>query len=157
MVAATKGVKVLATNRKARHDYEVLDTLEAGIVLTGTEIKSVRGGRINLREGFATFKNGELWLYQCHIATYDPASRENHDPVRPRKLLLHRRELNRLDGRVRERGFTIVPLRVYLLRGRAKVEIGLVRGKKQYDKRASMARRDADREMQRAAKRGSWE
>jgi SsrA-binding protein len=148
-----ENIKVVATNRKAHHDYSIEDTFEAGIALTGSEIKSIRAGRVNLRDGFALFQRGELWLQNCHIASYDPASRENHDPLRPRKLLMHRRELNRLEGRTRERGFTIVPLRMYLKRGLAKVEIALARGKKQYDKRESIAEKDAGREMQRAMKK----
>lgn len=151
-MAKGEGIKVVATNRKAYHDYQIHDTFEAGIVLTGSEIKSIRAGRVNLRDGYAIFRDGELWLLNCHIAPYDPASRQNHDPTRPRKLLLHRRELNRLAGRVQEKGFTIVPLRMYLRRGLAKVEIALVRGKKQYDKREAIARRDADREVERALK-----
>ncbi|MGQ9584104.1 MAG: SsrA-binding protein SmpB [Anaerolineae bacterium] len=146
-------VKVIATNRKAFHDYHIHETLEAGIVLLGSEIKSVRAGRVNLRDGYALFRGGELWLHNCHVAAYDPASRENHEPLRPRKLLLHRRELNRWAGRVQEKGYTIVPLRLYLRDGLAKVEIALVRGKKQYDKRQAIAEKDADREMRRALKR----
>ena len=155
MGTGREGIKVVATNRKARHDYHIEDTIEAGIVLTGSEIKSIRAGRVNLREGFALFVKGELWLQNCHIAQYDPASRENHDPTQPRKLLLHRRELNRLASRVQERGLTIVPLQLYLRRGLAKVEIGLARGKKLYDKRESIANREADRQIQREIK-GVW-
>ncbi|NLE77956.1 MAG: SsrA-binding protein SmpB [Chloroflexi bacterium] len=154
MGQAGEKVKVVATNRKAFHDYTVEDTFEAGIALVGSEIKSVREGRVNLRDGFAGFSNGELWLQNCHISTYDPASRDNHDPTRRRKLLMHRRELNRLAGRVQEKGLTIVPLRMYLKRGRAKVEIALVRGKKLYDKRETIAKRDAERQIEREVRRG---
>ena len=147
-------VKVVATNRKARHDYTIEDTVEAGLVLVGSEIKSVRAGRVNLRDGYAAFAEGELWLHNCHIATYDPASRENHNPLRPRKLLLHRRELGRLASRVQEKGMTLVPLQLHLRRGRAKVEIALVRGKKLYDKRESIAKRESDRQIERQLKEG---
>jgi len=146
-------VKVVATNRKAYHDYHIQDPIEAGIVLTGSEIKSIRAGRVNLRDGYALFRDGELWLHNCHVSPYDPASRQNHEPMRPRKLLLHRRELNRLAGRVQEKGYTIVPLRLYLRDGLAKVEIAMARGKKQYDKRQTIAKRDADREIRRAIKK----
>lgn len=144
--------KVLATNRKAYHDYHIEETIEAGIQLTGTEIKSVRAGRVNLREAYAQVRQGELWLVNMHISQYDPASRNNVDPYRTRKLLAHRREINRLMGRVQEKGLTIVPLRLYLKNHRAKVEIALVRGKREYDKREAISRRDADREIQRALK-----
>jgi len=143
------GIKVVATNRRAAHDYHIEDRLEAGLVLTGTEIKSVRAGRVHLRDGYVQVRDGELWLSNVHIAPYDPAGRRGHDPLRPRKLLLHRWEIDRLIGRVQERGYTIIPLRMYLKEGRAKVEIGLARGKRKYDKRAAIARRDADRELQR--------
>jgi len=148
-------VKIVATNRKARHQYQFYDTYEAGLVLRGSEIKSIRAGRVSLQEGFVTFEGGEAWLVNVHIAPYDPASRQNHDPRRRRKLLLHRREINRLASRVQEKGFTVVPTKLYLKNGRAKVEIALVRGKKQYDKRQSLARRDAKRQMERAIKERS--
>lgn len=144
--------KILATNRKAYHDYHIEETYEAGIALTGTEIKSVRAGSINLRDSYAQVKNGELWLMNVHIAPYEPASRQNVDPYRDRKLLMHRREIMRLFGRVQEKGFTLVPLKVYLKKNRAKVEIGLARGKKQYDKREAISKRDAAREIARAVK-----
>lgn len=144
--------RTLATNRKAFHDYFIEETHEAGIVLTGTEIKSVRAGRVNLRDAYAQIQNGELWLLNVHISPYDPGSRYNVDPYRRRKLLLHRREINRLMGRVQEKGLTLVPLRLYLKRNRAKVELALVRGKRQYDKRASIAKRESDREIERALK-----
>jgi len=146
------GVKVVATNRKAYHDYEVIETLETGVALTGTEIKSIREGKVNLRDGYAVIRDGEVWLLNVHIAPYRHGNRENHEPRRERKLLLHRREINRLKAKVAERGWTLVPLRVYLKRNRAKVELGLVRGKRLHDKREAIARRDADRDMRRALK-----
>ncbi|MCX7839848.1 MAG: SsrA-binding protein SmpB [Anaerolineae bacterium] len=145
--------KVLATNRKAHHDYHIEETYEAGIALTGTEIKSVRAGSVNLRDSYAQVKNGELWLLNTHIAPYEPASRQNVDPYRDRKLLMHRHEIMRLQGRVQEKGYTLVPLRMYLKKNRVKVEIGLARGKRQYDKREAISKRDAAREIERALKR----
>ena len=145
-------IKTIATNRKAYHDYQILDSYEAGIVLTGTEIKSLRAGRVNLRDSYATVRDGEVWLVNAHIAPYSHGQRQNHEPRRERKLLLHRQEINRLIGKVQEKGWTMVPLRIYLKDGRAKVELALVRGKKQYDKRKAVAERDYDREMQRAVK-----
>ncbi len=145
-------IRVVATNRKAYHDYQIEDTYEAGIVLLGTEIKSLREGRANLRDGFAVVRNGEVWLLNVHIAPYAGGNRQNHDPLRERKLLLHRREINRLAGKVREKGWTLVPLRIYLKDNRAKVELGLVHGKREYDKRETIARREADRDIQRALK-----
>jgi len=144
--------KTVATNRKAYRDYEIIEKCEAGIVLTGTEIKSVRAGRVNLRDSYATERNGEIWLVSAHIAAYSHGQRDNHEPRRDRKLLLHRREINRLIGKVRERGWTMVPLRLYLKEGRAKVELALVRGKRQYDKRRAIAERDYEREVRRAVK-----
>jgi len=144
--------KVLATNRKAYHDYHIEETHETGIALTGTEIKSVRAGSVNLRDAYAQVKNGELWLMNVHIAPYEPASRQNVDPYRDRKLLMHRKEILRLFGRVQEKGFTLVPLRMYLKKNRAKLEIGLARGKRQYDKREAISKRDAAREVERAVK-----
>ncbi len=145
-------IQTIATNRKAYHDYEVVDTLEAGIVLTGTEIKSIREGRVNLRDGFAIIRGGEVWLLNVHIAPYPGGNRQNHEPRRERKLLLHRREINRLAGRVQEKGWTLVPLRLYLKDNKAKIELGLVRGKREYDKREAIARREAEREVQREMK-----
>lgn len=144
--------KPLASNRKAFHDYHIEETQEAGIALTGTEIKSVRAGSINLRDAYAQVKNGELWLMNAHIAPYEPASRQNTDPYRDRKLLMHRKEILRLFGRVQEKGLTLVPLRMYLKKNRAKVEIGLARGKKLYDKREAIGKRDSEREIRRAVK-----
>jgi len=145
--------RVVATNRKARHDYEILETYEAGVVLTGTEIKSVREGRVNLRDGFVLLKDGEAWLMNVHISPYSHGSLHNHEPRRPRKLLLHKGEINRLAGRVQEKGWTIIPLRMYLKGGWAKVEIGLARGKRQYDKRRDIAKREFEREKARYLKR----
>jgi SsrA-binding protein len=148
----SQGKKVLATNRRATHDYFIEDTFEAGIVLAGSEIKSIRAGRVNLRDSYGQVKNGELWLINMHVAPYDPASRENHEPRRPRKLLMHRREIARLAGKIQERGYTLVPLRLYLKNNWAKVELGLARGKRQYDKRRAIADRDAQREIDRTVK-----
>jgi SsrA-binding protein len=145
-------IKVVATNRKAYHDYHIEETHEAGIVLTGTEIKSVRAGSVNLKDSYAVVREGEAWLLNVHISPYDPASRQNVDPDRTRKLLLHRGEISRLMGRAQEKGMTIIPLRMYLKQNRAKVELALVRGKRQYDKREAIAKRDTDREVQRALK-----
>ena len=147
---STDSVKTVATNRKARHDYHIEDTYEAGLVLTGTEIKSIRAGRVNLRDSYATLKEGELWLMNTHIAPYDQGSYTNHEPRRPRKLLMHRREINRIAGRIQEKGFTLVPLRLYLKNNLAKVELGLARGKKQYDKRATLREKETRREIDRA-------
>lgn len=144
--------KQVAANRKALHDYTIEDAYEAGIVLTGTEIKSVRAGRVNLRDGYVQIKDGEAWLLNVHISPYDFGNRENHEPKRERKLLLHHREIRRLQSKVNERGWTIVPLRVYLKEGRAKVEIALARGKRLYDKRDAVAERDMDRDLRRAIK-----
>lgn len=143
-------IKVVATNRKARYEYFIEETFEAGLVLRGTEIKSVRAANVSIREAYVSIESGEAFLLGAHIAPYDPASRQNHEPTRPRKLLLHRRELNRLANRVAERGYTIVPLRMYLRRGLAKVEIALAKGKRQYDKRRQIAERDAQRRIERA-------
>lgn len=146
------GIKVIAENRKARHDFHIEETVEAGLVLTGTEIKSVRLGRVNLRDSHALIEKGEVWLYNMHIAPYEHGNRYNHEPARRRKLLLHRREIDRLFGKARLRGYTLVPIRIYLKDGRAKIELALARGKKQYDKRQAMAERDAKRRIERALK-----
>lgn len=152
MTTAT-GIKVISKNRKASHDYELLTTYQAGLVLMGSEIKSIRENRINLRDGFVQDKNGELWLMNVHISPYEKAMLFGHDdPMRPRKLLLHRREISQIISRIRERGFTVIATMVYLERGRAKVEIALARGKKQYEKRADIAKRDADLDIRRALK-----
>ncbi|MCR4405716.1 MAG: SsrA-binding protein SmpB [Anaerolineae bacterium] len=144
--------RTVATNRKARHDYHIVESFEVGIVLTGSEIKSIRAGRVNLRDSYAIVRDGELWLINSHIAPYDPASRQNHEPRRHRKLLMHRHQINRLAGQVQERGYTLIPLRMYLRGGRAKVELALARGKRQYDKRETIAKREADRQIERALK-----
>lgn len=143
-------VKVIATNRKARHDYLIEDTLEAGLVLTGSEIKSIRAGQVNLRDSYAVVRDNELWLVNAHIAPYQQASYSNHEPRRDRKLLLHRREINRLTGKLQEKGLTLVALQLYLKNGRAKVELGLARGKKMYDKRQALRERDDRRQIDRA-------
>ncbi len=147
-------VKVVATNRKARHEYEFHDTVEAGLVLVGSEIKSIRAARVSLDEGYVAIEGGEAWLLNVHIAPYDQAGRQNHEPRRKRKLLLHRREIARLHSRVQEKGFTLVPTRMYLKDGRAKVEIALAKGKKLYDKRQVIAKRDTQRQIERALKEG---
>lgn len=145
--------KVIATNRKARHDYFILDNFEAGIVLTGSEIKSIRLGHISIKEAYVKIDNREAWLVNAHIAPYDPASRMNHEPLRQRKLLLKKKEIQKLFELVTQKGITIIPLRVYIKNGRAKVEIGTAKGKKQYDKRATLAKRESDRELLRIQKR----
>jgi SsrA-binding protein len=147
-----KGSTVIAVNRKARHDYHIQESFEAGIVLKGSEIKSIRAGKVNLSDAYARPENGELWLYNSHIASYDAASYNTHEPIRPRKLLLHRKEINILAGKVVQKGLTLVPLKLYIKHGVAKVELGVARGKKVYDKREAIARRDAEREMERALK-----
>lgn len=152
-----RGERVLASNRKAYHDYHIDEVHEAGLVLTGTEIKSVRAGRISLREGYAKIEDGEAWLVGVHIAPYEQGARENPDPLRRRKLLLHKDEIRKLIGKVQEKGYTLVPLRVYLKDRRAKVAVGLARGKKQYDKREAIAEREAAREIERVAKTRRYE
>jgi SsrA-binding protein len=143
-------VKVVATNRKATHDYAILERLEAGIALFGSEIKSIRAGQINIKEGYVSIEAGQAWLLSAHISPYDPASGTNHDPLRKKRLLLHRKEIRRLQEAQQLKGLAIVPLRVYLKKGLAKVEIGLGRGLKKYDKRQAIAKRDAARDMRRA-------
>jgi SsrA-binding protein len=140
----------IAVNRRARFDYDIVEEVEAGLVLTGTEVKSLREGKASLAEAFATIRRGEAWLVQAHIPQYAFGNRANHDPTRQRKLLLHRRQIEQLDAFTQEQGRTIVPLRLYWKDGRAKILLGLARGKAQYDKRATMAERDAERQMQRA-------
>ena len=142
--------KVVTVNRQARHEYEILDVVEAGIVLTGTEIKSVRSGRVNIREGYARRMDGELWLYGTHIAQYASASYNNHEPTRPRKLLLHRGQIDDLTLKAESRSLTIVPLRMYIKNHRAKVELGLARGRKRFDKRQAIAKRESDRRIEQA-------
>lgn len=148
-----ESVKTVATNRKASREYFLGERLEAGLVLRGTEIKSVRAGQVSLREAYVRIDGREAWLMNAHIAPYDPASQMNHEPRRPRKLLLHRREILRLYDQVRMRGRTIVPTKMYLRNGRAKLEIAPATGKKKYDKRREIAKRDAEREVERALRR----
>ena len=149
-----KHIKIVAQNRKARYDYFIEDELEAGLVLKGTEVKSLRLGKANLKDAYARVKNGEVYVYQMHIGPYPFAYYDNHDPLRPRKLLLHKREIKRLYGKVNEKGFTLVPLKIYFKDGKVKITLALVRGKRKYDKREAIRRRDEKREMDRARKEG---
>ena len=144
--------RTISNNRKAFHDYSITETLEAGLALHGSEIKSIRAGRVNLRDSYVAFRDGEAWLIGTHIAGYNEASYLDHDPLRDRKLLLHRREIQRLRVQVEQRGYTVVPTRLYLKNNRAKIEIGLAKGKHTYDKRDSLRDRDAEREMEREIK-----
>lgn len=154
----TDGIKVIARNRKASHDYHLEDTYRAGLVLTGSEIKSIRASRISLQDGYVEERGGELWLMDVHISPYEQAGTYGKfDPMRPRKLLLHKREIAQIISRIRERGYTCVPTMVFLERGKAKVEIALARGKKLYDKRQDIARRDSEREIRQALKERSRE
>ena len=146
-------IKTVATNRKAYHNYVMQDSMEAGIALTGSEIKSIRTGRISLGDAYIRPEGGELWLVNVHIARYEASSYMSHEPRRPRKLLLHRKEISQLTSQVQQKGFTLVPLKVYIKDSLAKVEIALARGKKLYDKREAIARREAEREIDRAIKR----
>ena len=146
-------LKVVTQNRKARHEYYILETWEAGIVLRGTEVKSLRAGKANLKDSYARVEGGKIVLYQFHISPYEKGSIYNQPPLRPRKLLLHKKEILKLQGRVEERGLTLIPLKVYFKNGKAKVELALARGKKIYDKRADIARRDSDREIERILRR----
>lgn len=147
-----KGSRVITVNRKAYHNYHIEESFETGIVLKGSEIKSIRAGKVNLSDAYARPENGELWLHNSHIASYDAASYNTHEPVRPRKLLLHRKEIDTLTSKVVQKGLTLVPLKLYIKHGLAKLELGVARGKKVYDKRETIARRDADREVERAMK-----
>jgi SsrA-binding protein len=149
------GEKLIAENRKARHEFHLLERHEAGLVLTGSEVKSLRQGGAQLRRSFADLRDGELWLVGAHIAPYEQAGAESHDPDRDRKLLLHRREIDSLIGKVQERGFTIVPTRLYFKDGRAKVELALAKGKDVRDRRREISKRDADRQIERALKQRS--
>jgi SsrA-binding protein len=146
-------IKVVATNRKAQHDYFLEDRFEAGVALQGSEIKSVRAGQISLREAYVKNDGREVWLINAHVAPYEPANRLNHEPRRPRRLLLHRREITRLFNETRLKGLMLIPTRVYLARGRAKVEIALARGKRKYDKRQEIARRESERDLARLRRR----
>jgi SsrA-binding protein len=147
-----KGEKLIAENRKARHDYHLVERFEAGLVLTGSEVKSLREGRASLQQAYADVRDGEAWLIGAHIDTYHQAGISNHEPVRDRKLLLHRREIESLFGKVREKGLTLVPTKLYFKDGRAKVEVALARGKDVRDKRRDIAKREADRQIERALK-----
>ena len=149
-MARAAGEKLIVDNRRARHDYHFLEKVEAGLVLTGTEVKSLRDGRATLQQAYAEMRDGEAWLVGAHISVYDQGNIANHDPDRDRKLLLHRREVEQLGAKVRERGLTLVPTRLYFRDGRAKVELALARGKEQRDKRRDIARREAQRDMERA-------
>jgi SsrA-binding protein len=146
------GEKLVASNRRAHHEYEILEIHEAGLVLQGTEVKALREGRTDLKEAYARIEGTEAWLMGCHISPYAQGNRANHDPLRPRKLLLHRGEINRLLGRVMEKGLTLVPLRLYFKHGRAKVELGLARGRKTLDKRHAIREREERRDMQRVVR-----
>jgi SsrA-binding protein len=152
-MAESSGRRVVATNRKARHEYEVLETLEAGIVLRGPEVKSVRDGKIGFQDAFARVDGGEVWLYSLHINPYEQANRYNQDPLRTRKLLLHGHEIRRLVGKVEEKGLTLIPLEIYFVRGHAKVLLGLARGRKLHDKREKLKRQTQEREARRAMER----
>jgi SsrA-binding protein len=145
--------RVVVRNRKARHDFHVLETWEAGLALQGTEVKSLRDGRANLQDAFARPERGELWLHNLHISPYEPGNRYNHDPLRPRKLLLHKREIRKMVAQVEQQGLTLVPLDIHFKRGLAKITLALARGKQQHDRRDDLRRRDAEREMERAFKR----
>ena len=146
--------RAIATNRRARHEYSILETFEAGVVLRGTEVKSLRAGLVNFKDSYATVRNGEVWLLGCHINPYSHGTDANHDPERDRKLLLHAKEIGRLSGKVAERGLTLIPLKLYFKSGRAKLELGLGRGKKLHDKRSTLREREVKREMDRAARDG---
>jgi SsrA-binding protein len=147
------GIKLVARNKKARFNYQLGDRFEAGLVLTGTEVKSLRLGKASLTEAYARIKNGEGWLMGCQIQPYPFASYDNHEPTRPRKLLLHKRELRRLAAKVDQQGYSLIPLALYFKRGRAKVELALAKGKKRYDKRAALKKRDQEREIARSFRR----
>ncbi len=152
MAEKQPGEKTIASNKKAYHEYFILDKLEAGISLLGTEVKAIREGRLNLKDSYALVRDGEVWLYNCHISPYSHGNRENHEPTRPRKLLLHRQEIRKLIGKTQEKGLTLTPLRVYFKRGKIKVELGVARGKKLVDKRESERKKEADREAAAAIK-----
>ncbi len=149
---SSDGVKVVAVNRKAGYDYELLERMEAGLVLLGTEVKSAREGKVNLKDSYAAPDNGELFLVQCHISSWTHAHYDNHDPLRRRKLLMRRREIRRLIGKITERGLTVIPTRAYFRNGRLKVELALAKGKRHHDRRAAIRERDIERETQAALK-----
>jgi len=144
--------KIFNTNRSAAHDYHLLERFEAGLALTGTEVKAIRGGKVNLKDSFAQIRNGEAWLLNCHISPYEYGNRQNHDPLRTRKLLLHAQEIRKLTGKAEEKGLTLIPTKIYLKKGRIKCEIAIAKGKKLYDKRETERRKDADREARKAIK-----
>lgn len=146
-------IKIITVNKQARHDYFIEDTMEAGLVLKGTEVKSLRQGRANLKDAYARIKNGEVYLHQMHISVYPFAYFDNHEPERPRKLLLHKREIKRLYGKMNEKGFSLIPIKIYFKAGKAKVELGLARGKRKFDKREEIKRRDAKRDLDREIRR----
>ncbi|MEW9669442.1 SsrA-binding protein SmpB [Ammoniphilus sp. 3BR4] len=148
----TRGEKLVAQNKKAFHDYHIEDKYEAGIVLTGTEIKSIRQGKVNMRDSFAQIRKGEVTLHNMHISPYEQGNRYNHEPLRTRKLLLHKEEINKLIGLIKEKGYTLVPLKIYLKNGLAKVQLATAKGKKEYDKREDLKKKDAQREMAKAIK-----
>ena len=150
----TEHIKIIAENRKARHDYFIIDQYETGIVLKGTEVKSLRSGRANLKDAYARIKNGEVFVYQMHISPYQFAYYNNHDPLRPRKLLLHKREIKKLYGKINEKGMGLVPLRLYFKQGKAKLLLAVVKGKRKYDKREAIRQRDEKRDLDRAKKGG---
>ena len=155
----TEEQRVVATNRRARHEYEILETFEAGLVLRGTEVKSLRAGTVNFKDSYVTVRNNEAWLVGCHVSPYSHGTDANHEPERDRKLLLHKREITRIVGKTAEKGLTVVPLKIYFKGGRIKIEIGLARGKKLHDKRATLRERETRREMEkaaRAARSGRW-
>ena len=152
-MAAEQGKKIIASNRRARHEYTIEDTVEAGLVLTGTEVKSLRAGRATLTDGFGQISDSEAWLHGVHIPQYTQGTWTNHEPRRTRKLLLHRREIDKLASSIRERGLTLVPLSLYFKNGRVKIELGVGRGKRTYDKRHDLAKRDAAREVERELRR----
>src|SRR5262245_38990732 len=159
MVSQAEADRTIATNRRARHEYSILETHEAGLVLRGTEVKSLRAGLVNFKDSYATVRNGEVWLVGCHINPYSHGTDANHDPERDRKLLLHSRAISRPTGRLARRGLTLIPLKLYFKSGRAKLELGLGRGKKLHDKRSTLREREVKREMDRAARdgrRGQW-
>ncbi len=146
------GIRIIAQNRKARYDYHALDTWEAGIALQGTEVKSLRDGKANLLDSYARIDGGEVYLHNVHIGEYDQGNQFNHEPMRKRKLLLHRHEINRMRGRVEEKGLTLIPLKLYFKKGRAKIEIALAKGKREYDRRQDIAKKDARRDLERDLK-----
>ncbi|MEN8114919.1 MAG: SsrA-binding protein SmpB [Actinomycetota bacterium] len=149
----SEGRKIIATNRKARHNYEILDTFEAGLVLRGSEVKSLRAGQVQLKDAYGSLRDGEMWLENAHIAPYSFAAGGGHDPERPRKLLLHRREIDRLVGKMNELGLTLVPLQIYFVHGIAKIEMALAKGRRTYDKRKKLVEKQQKREMDRARSR----